>query len=57
MYEKVCYKYLKYLKMKGGLGKEAFTMVLQVYGNGGKRAEKIWNMYLDWTDDKLDVLK
>ena len=42
MYEKVCYKYLKYLVKNSKESAEAFEKVMSVYGNGGQRVDKMW---------------
>lgn len=48
-YEKVCYKYLKYVAQSADLPVEnkyeRFQRVVRIYGLGGQRACKIWRLF------------
>jgi hypothetical protein len=50
LYEKVAYKYLKYLSKNrqtvgAELVKQGFESIVEVYGLGGQRCDKIFRLY------------
>lgn len=61
MYENLCYKFLKYIVKKledDSLLIEQFEKVISIYGIGGKRAAKIWQLYFDIApqEKKIEIL-
>ena len=52
LYENLSYKFLKYIvkRLKDQVElREQFEKVISIYGIGGKRAAKIWQLYVDDT--------
>ena len=52
LYENLSYKFLKYIvkRLKDQVVlREQFEKVISIYGIGGKRAAKIWQLYVDVT--------
>ena len=58
LYENLSYKFLKYIVKRfkdQAVLREQFEKVISIYGIGGRRAAKIWQLYVDVTPPDLKV--